>query len=56
MTDLKLTVVEIREETPLIRSVTLASGGAEPLPGYCAGAHLTFSSIHRLSRALPPSQ
>ena len=42
MTDLKLTVVEIREETPLIRSVTLASGGAEPLPGYCAGAHLTF--------------
>jgi ferredoxin-NADP reductase len=37
---LKLVVTEIRQETPLIRAIRLASALAAPLPSWEAGAHI----------------
>lgn len=37
---LKLTVAEVRTETPLVRSITLARPHGEPLPSWQPGAHV----------------
>ncbi|WP_118136364.1 PDR/VanB family oxidoreductase [Oceanicella sp. SM1341] len=43
VTSLTMTVREIREETPRIRSVVLETAADAPLPGFEAGAHLRVS-------------